>query len=383
MDLMDMVKGAVSKQIMGQIGGILGTDEKKTKSVFETASGSILGGLIKKAGNPQGARDVFDMAQKQDTGILDKLGDILGGDGPDESFTKSGGGILDGVFGSNQTSMLGTLAKFLGLKDNMMGSLMKILAPIVMAVIGKHIKNKALDAVGLGSFLGEQKKSLGFMPSQLTEGLGFGNLLGNVSDQGKAAVGAAVGAAHKAGDAGRAAANDAAKAGGGLVKLLLPLLILAALAFVAWKFLLPMINGGVDKAKDTVAQVGDGIKDAAGSMTIPGLDLDGIEGFDMGSLGDAGPQLVKGMGGITSGFEGLKDAAGAGELATKIKDFTGSIDGMGLANLPDAGKASAKGLIGKFIETITGLLGGQGDGIKGILEPVVNALKAKLTGVLG
>jgi len=194
MDLMDMVKGAVSKQIMGQIGGMLGTDEKKTQSVFETASGSILGGLIKKASNPQGARDVFDMAQKQDTGILDKLGDIMGGGKPNDDFQKAGGGILDNVFGSNQTSMLETLAKFLGLKGDMIGSLLKMVAPIIMAVVGKHIKNKALDAVGLGSFLGEQKKSLGFMPSQLTEGLGFGNLLGNVSDQGKAAVGAAVGA---------------------------------------------------------------------------------------------------------------------------------------------------------------------------------------------
>ena len=47
-DLMEMVKGAVSKQIMGQIGGMLGTDESKTSSAFETIAGSILGGLMKK-----------------------------------------------------------------------------------------------------------------------------------------------------------------------------------------------------------------------------------------------------------------------------------------------------------------------------------------------
>jgi len=172
------------------------------------------------------------------------------------------------------------------------------------------------------------------------------------------------------------------------MKMLLPLLILGVLAFCAWKFLLPMINGGADKLKEGTQLVTDGVKNAASNVEmpkIPGMDLSGIEGFDMSSLGTAGPALTKGFGDITSGFEGLKDSGtdGANSLATKIKDFTGSIDGMGLDKLEGVGKTSAKGLIGKFIETITGLLGGQGDGIKGILEPVVNALKDKLTGVLG
>lgn len=43
MDLMAMVKGAVTKQVMGKIGGLLGTDETKTNSAFEAAAGSILG----------------------------------------------------------------------------------------------------------------------------------------------------------------------------------------------------------------------------------------------------------------------------------------------------------------------------------------------------
>ena len=47
-NIMDLVKGAVSDQVMGQIGGLLGTDAKKTPSLFETAAGSILGGMMKK-----------------------------------------------------------------------------------------------------------------------------------------------------------------------------------------------------------------------------------------------------------------------------------------------------------------------------------------------
>ena len=95
------------------------------------------------------------------------------------------------VFGNNRGGIMGIMSKFLGLDGSMMGKLMAMAAPIVMGVIGKHIKNKALDAVGLGNFLGSQKSSLGAaMPSALTSQLGFGNLLGNVAGAGKAAAGA-------------------------------------------------------------------------------------------------------------------------------------------------------------------------------------------------
>lgn len=434
MSLMDMIKGAVSKQVMGQIGGILGTDEKKTASVFDNAAGSILGGLIKKSGTPNGSKDIFDMATKQDDGILDKLGDILGNKDATADLQKSGGGVLDGIFGSQQTGMVGTIAKALGLEGNVMGTLMKMLAPIVMGVIGRHIKSKAMDAVGLGSFLGEQKSSLGFMPSSLTEGLGFGNLLGNVGDAGKAALGAATGAVGNvagaasgamenvagaasgavgsvgdmgkaalgsatgavgnvagaasgavgsAGDMGKAAlgsAGDAAgKAGGGLAKLLIPLALLAALAFGAYK-VIPMLSSGAgDMAKSASDKIGDlNMK----MPEIPGMDLKGIEGFDMGSLGVAGPKLAEGFGSITSGFEGLKDEAGATQLAEKITGFTGTIDGLGLDKLDGVAKTSATGLIGKFVETVKGLLGGQSEGIKGILQPAVDGLMAKFKGFM-
>ena len=257
-NLLDMVKGAVSNQVMGQMGKILGqSDNQKTAGMFDTAAQSILGGLIKKAGTAEGAREVFKAAQEQDAGILDKLGDIMGGSAQQQDhFQKQGGGMLDMIFGNNRGGIMGIVGKFLGLDGSIMGKLMAMAAPIVMGVIGKHIKNKALDAVGLGNFLGSQKASLGSaMPSALTSQLGFGNLLGNVTGAASSAAGAVGGAASSAagavggaassaagaagnagraaagaaGDAGRAAAgaaNDAASGIGGILKLLLPLLSL-------------------------------------------------------------------------------------------------------------------------------------------------------------
>ena len=399
-NIFDMVKGAVSDQIMGQIGGLLGqSDSKKTSTLFDTAAQSILGGMMKKASNPQGAQDIFRAVESHDDGVLDKLGDLLGG-GNEKDLMKSGGGVLDTVFGQNQSGILGSIGKFLGIDNSMMGTLMKLVAPIVMGVIGRHVKSKALDAVGLGSLLGEQKGFLSSaMPAGLTSSLGIGDMFGGAADSVKGAASAVTGAAGDAsravsgaaGDAGRAvsgAAGDAASAGGGLLKMLFPLILLGALVFLGWKFLMPGaenaadmagkaadgVAGAVSNAGDMAGKAADGVtgalSDAAGSMT----DMANIDfgGFDISGLQSK-------FTGITDGFQNVTSENASG-LATKITDLTGSIDGLGLDKLTGPAQAASQGVIGKFIESITGALGGIGDGgIMGVLKPAVDALIEKLS----
>lgn len=381
-NLLDMVKGAVSDQVMGQIGSLLGqSDTKKTSSMFDTAVGTILGGLTKKAGTSQGAQDIFGAVQKQDDGLMDKLGDLLGG-GNHAALEKSGTGILDMVFGGNRGGMIGAVSKFLGLDDSMMGKLLTLAAPIVMGVIGKHVKSKALDAVGLGSLLGEQKSFLSSsMPSQLTGALGFGDMLGGATDALKGAGSAITGAAGDAGqaavgvagDAGKAAmgaAGDVAGAGGSMMKFLLPLILLGALGFLGYT----IFSGGLGLGENVpnVSDVIDG--EAMPSLSAP--EMPDLTNMDFGDFDMSGMQEK--FTGITDGFQNVTAESAQG-LAGKITDLTGSIDGMGLDNLTGPAKSAAGGVIGKFVETIQGALGGiSDDGIMGMLKPAVESLIEKL-----
>jgi len=382
MNIMNMVKGAVSDQIMGQIGGMLGIpDQKKTLSVFNTAIGSILGGMMQKSSSQEGAKQVFDMASNADTGIMDKLGDLLGGGGDDlAAVQKSGGGMLEGLLGAGQSGMIQTIAKAVGLDGSIIGKLLTLAAPMLMGVVGKHIKSAGLDALGLSSLLGEQKQHLSAsMPSSLTENLGFGNLLSGAGDLGKSGLNAASSVASSAtnavGNASQAAAgaaNDAAQKGGGLLKMLLPLAILGAIGYFAY----PYIMGAADKVKDGAQGVVDKTGELAGGMT-GSLNLGDL---DMSPLGETGTKLQEGFSGIASGFTGLATTGeeGANALATKITDFSGSIDNLGLSNMSDAAKPVATSMIGKFVETIQGLFDQQNGVIKGILQAPVDTLLQKL-----
>ena len=223
-NILDMVKGAVSDQIIRQIGGLIGQpDNNKTSTIFETATQSILGGLINKASSPEGAQDVFKAIESQDDSLMDKLGDLLG-EGREAELEQAGGSAIDLIFGDKQGGILEAVAKFLGLDGSVVGKLLKMAAPIIMSVITKYVKSKALDAVGLGSLLGEQKSSLSSaLPLALSGSLGFGSFLGNTTES-----------MQNAGSAATGAASEAPNAGGSVMKILLPIILIGALAVLGY-----------------------------------------------------------------------------------------------------------------------------------------------------
>ena len=349
-DLMEMVKQAVSKQIMGQIGGMLGTDKAKTSSAFETIAGSILGGLMKKAGSQQGAEIIFESAKKQDDGILDKLGDLLGGGAASDELEKSGGNILETIFGGDHSGIMEILTKAVGLDGNLVQKLLKVAAPIIMAVIGKYIKGKALDASGLGNLLGEQKKYLGnYLPASLTSDLGIAGML---DDAGKAVS--------NAGQSASTAATDATNQGAGLLKILLPIVILVLGGWAIWKFVLTDNSPNVPK---------------------PGISAPEV---DLSLLGKTGTTLQEGFRDITNGLTDLKSESGANELVTNMRGFTEKIDTLGIGDLTGPAKSAASTMIQKFVEQITDLVDKIADeNLKSIVKPAVDAMLKKLVPFTG
>ena len=367
MNIMDMVKKSVSDKVMGQIGGMMGmSDPKKTSSTFDTAIGSILGGMMKKSTSQEGAKQVYDVASNADPSIMDRLGDILGGGGEKvEAVQKSGGGMLDSILGGSKNGMIASIAKALGLDGSIVGKLLTLVAPMLLGTIGKHIKSAGMDAVGLGSLLGEQKQHVSAaLPSGLTQDLGFGNLLSGGGNLGNAAVKSTqttTASPTKTTSSTTTTASDDAPKGGGLLSILLPLIILGAIAWFAYPYIMKAMNKGKEGVENVVKS-------------------EDFEKMDVSALGDAGPKLQKGFSDITSGFTGLAETGtdGADELATKITDFSGSIDDMKLADMSDTAKPVATSMIGKFISAIQGMLEKQSDGIKAILKGPVDTLIEKL-----
>ena len=404
-NLLDLVKGSVGGQ-MGPLAGILGEDETKTSSAVNAALPALIGGLMKKASTPQGADEVFKTLDDHDGGILDNIGGLLGG-GNHTGLLNTGTSLLGMLFGNSKPSLLGSIAKMAGIGNGKAGTILGLLAPIVMGFLGKERRSQGLDVGGLTNMLMAQKDHIApHLKGELSDSLGLGSILGSATGAVKGAGAAASQGVKSAGaavsDAGRAtagaasgAAADGAKSGGGFLLALLPLILLGALAFWAFnKFsapkadvAAPSVNVDTPDLSVTTPEVGTpdlsgatpqvGIPDAATftsgvstpdlSAAIPSINIPGFE--NVGST----------FGDLTTGLADLTSADGAQGLATKFEEAGSMVDGLNLGALAGTQKEAATqamgGLVGKLQSAIE--VAYKIPGVQAILEPAVNGFLEK------
>ena len=363
-NLLDLVKGAVGNQVLKQIGGVLGESEQNTQSAVNAAVPAILGGLMKKASTPKGAGDLFGMLDDHDGGLLDDIGRAIGG-GRHESMIEKGMKLISMLFGSQQNSIIGSIAKVAGFGDKSTGSLLGILAPIVMGVLGKQRRSSGLDVGGLTNLLMSQKDHVASsLPGNLRNDLGISNLL----DAGSNAVAGAVDGTRRAADnVGRAATGavrEAQSAGGNLFKYLLPLLLIAGLCWLGYKFLGPGRNA---------VDVPD--------VNLPNVNVD-LPEFN---LGQVNTDLTKSFGGLTDAIGGIKDEASARLVLPKLKEATDLFDGLNLDNAPAAAKTGIAATLQTLVEKIKTALetAYKIPGVRAIIEPSVGPFLEKVAAFTG
>ncbi|WP_370679138.1 DUF937 domain-containing protein [Comamonas sp. GB3 AK4-5] len=179
-ELMTQLQGAPMQQMAQQ----LGMDSVQVQSAVATALPMMLGALGHNAQQPEGAAQLMDSLQQGQGaampqglgGLGDLLGAVLGGGAAGGASQGGAADILGQIFGGSQQKAEAGLGQATGL-GNQAGSLLQMLAPIVMAFLAQRVQAGGLDVGGLGQALGQEKAR-----AQSQGGLG-GGLLGSLLDQ--------------------------------------------------------------------------------------------------------------------------------------------------------------------------------------------------------
>ncbi|MEO5962831.1 MAG: DUF937 domain-containing protein [Thermomonas sp.] len=180
MSITDDIFSQLSGPALQQISQQLGTGQAQTAGAVAAALPMILGAMGHNASQPQGAESLFGALGKDHAssgGISDILGAVLGGQ---QSRQTDGLGQLGHIFGGQQQTAETGLGRATGLGGDKAQMLMKILAPIVMAYLGKRMfggGQQQGSPQALGDILGQERQQV-----QQQGGLGSG-LLGAVLDQ--------------------------------------------------------------------------------------------------------------------------------------------------------------------------------------------------------
>jgi OmpA-OmpF porin, OOP family len=283
-NILDAVKGHLGGELINKAASFLGESEGGVSKALGGLVPTVLSGLTDKASSSEGAHEVASMASAaHSSGFLGGLGNIFGDGG---GMLGKGLDLVKGLFGSKLGGILDTVSSVAGIKSDSSSKLLSLAAPAVLGVLGKHAADSNLGASGLASLLSSSKSSWSSMLPA-----GIGSLIGGASN----AFSGVSGKVSEAADY----VEDRASGGGGL-RWLLPLLLLAVAAALAW-YLMKNCNkkpadpiptppsnvnntGGGDGLKvkvDTITGIatymyGDTISLACGSDTIR-VPKDGAE----------------------------------------------------------------------------------------------------------
>lgn len=178
----------------------LGLDEAGTQRAVGAALPLMLGQLARNAESPQGAQSLLGaLVEDHDGSALDDVSGFLGSDP-----SMDGAAILGHVFGGRTPAVEQTVSRASGLDPQTAMKLMTLLAPLVMAYLGKQRSQRDMGADDLSSMLREERGRLetdetgqpsifGQVAAQILDADGDGDITEEVVDLGAGLLGKLLG----------------------------------------------------------------------------------------------------------------------------------------------------------------------------------------------
>src|SRR5262245_32820251 len=357
-NLVSLITQFLTPDMIGRIASALGLDRNNTQTAIGAAVPGLLAGLCGVATQPGGAQKLVE-AVRQQTGALGSFANMIGASGQ-SSLIEKGSQILSSLLGGrDQTALAGAVGKYAGLGQNASGSLLGMLAPVVMGAISKEQGTRSLDAGGIANLLASQKDNIAAaLPAGFSNLLGGTGLLDSLGGAARTATAAAgqtarvtTSAARAIGDTGQRAAGAAAL---NWLYWLIPLLAIAALLIYFFA-----------RPAEQVAQQG----------------VTAVQGLTVGGL-DVAKQVTDSVTSLRTTLGSITDAASARAALPKLQEVTTQIDKVDglLAQLSPEQRKVLAGIVNPLMPSLNQLFDKvlAIPGVAELLKPTIDTLRAKL-----
>lgn len=374
-NLVSSIMQFLTPDLIGRIAGVLGLDRNDTQTGVTAAIPSLLAALGSVAARPGGAQSLVDTI-KQQSGVAENFGSMVATGNP-SSFVDKGSSLLMSLLGSDdQSTLVGAIGRFAGLGHSGGSSLLGMLTPLVMGLIGKQIGPR-LDVGSLSNLFASQKEQIArALPSGMSNLLGGTGLLDSLSgtagyattaaEQASRATTAAAGQfAQYASSAGRSVGTSAqrsvASATPSWVYWAIPAVVIAGLL---WYLL-----------SDRTPQVAQQppVPTQTQSVVVGGVDV--------------GKEINDSLGALRTSLAGITDAASATAALPKLQEATAQIDKVAgtVRQLPADQRQVADRLVASSMATINQLFDKvlAIPGVAEVVRPTIDSLRTKLADLSG
>ena len=154
--LLDGLMQHLDQGTMQQVSNALGTDSATTTGAVAAAMPVLMAALAKNASEPGGATALAGALDRDHdgSGLDDVMAMVSGAQGG------AGQAMLGHILGRGQTGVTQSLGAATGLDGARATKLLVMLAPVVLAYLGRAKRDQGLDAGGLGTMLGTERDKI-------------------------------------------------------------------------------------------------------------------------------------------------------------------------------------------------------------------------------
>jgi outer membrane protein OmpA-like peptidoglycan-associated protein len=209
--LLGTIEEYLSADIVQRAAAFLGETPANTEKAVQSGVPAVLGGLIQQASTTDGAEGLLALVNKatQSTAGAGLTGLLSSGASMEEA-AETGQSLLASVFGGKLSAIADLIASSSGIKSSSASSLLAMLAPLVLGIVGREAATRGGGVSGLMSLLMSQKSEvMSFLPS------GLSSLVAGLGVLGAGGLGGLTKAAGAASASARSQLSDAATRAGG------------------------------------------------------------------------------------------------------------------------------------------------------------------------
>jgi len=159
--LLDSLADHLQGDTLTQLSRQVGADEDATASAIGLALPMLVGGLARNAATPTGASSLEQALDgDHDGSLLQNISALFGAGNaaPASPRALNGAGILEHILGARRAPVEQGIGKASGLNLQQAGKLMALLAPLVMAYLGR--KKREQGTQGIGSLLRSEQEEI-------------------------------------------------------------------------------------------------------------------------------------------------------------------------------------------------------------------------------
>jgi len=359
-NLVSEIVEVLSPTITSRIASALGLNQTSTEKAVVAAVPALLASLISYVSKPQGATKLNEVVQKQEPGMLSSLANVIGEPGQ-KAFIDQGASVLTSLLGGKTVSALtDALGEYAGVTGSGSKSLLGLLGPVVLGVLGREQRDRGLDASGLANLLTSQKNNVSAaLPTGFSRYLREAGIPDDVI-------------ASRA----RVASQPPTSTPPSIWPWVLGALILLGLGALAWNLLHQRHKQVVETANPPVE----------GQMTSPNEApyagfLARLQGIKVGDV-DVGQLTTSAVNDLSSSLAGVKDEAtaqssmpGLTKASSEFDQLTGLLDQLSPENrklLADT-LALIKPNLDQLLDKALAI-----SGVGPIIKPTVDAIREKL-----